>query len=81
MTQTYFRNFGSIYWFFCKQNVCVLLIILLPLDKILRFFCVVIYICIYICIQYRIIEPRIVFRKLGQFTCFLLKNLFLFITL
>ena len=58
MTQTYFRNCGSIY-FFCKKNVCVLLIILLPLDKILRFFCVVIHICIYICIQNRIIEPRI----------------------
>ena len=38
---------------FCKK--LVLLIILLPLDKILRFCCVVIYICIYICTQYRII--------------------------
>ena len=36
MTQTYFRNFGSIYLFFAKK--LILLIILLPLDKILRFF-------------------------------------------
>ena len=63
MTQTYFRNFGSIYYFFAKK--LVLLIILLPLDKIHRFFCVVIYICIYICIQYRIIEPRIFSENLG----------------
>ena len=33
MTQTYFRNFGSIYYF--KKKI----------------FCVVIYICIYICIR------------------------------
>ena len=57
MTQTYFMNCGSIYsnifqefWVnllvFCKK--IVLLIFLVPLDKILRFFCVVIYICIYI---------------------------------
>ena len=34
MTLTYFRNFGSIYYFFAKKK----LVILLPLDKILRFF-------------------------------------------
>ena len=33
MTQTYFRNFGSIYYF-CKKKL-VLLIILLPLEKII----------------------------------------------
>ena len=74
--------FGQFTSFFAKK--LVLLIILLPLDKKLRrFFCVVIYICIYICIHYRTIEPRynVFFRKLGQFTCFLQKKFFLLITL
>ena len=62
------------------QKKLVLLIILLPLDKILRFF-FVIYICIYICIQYRIIEPRIFSENWGNLLVFLLKNLFLLITL
>ena len=56
MTQTYFRNFGSIYYFFAKK---LLLIILLLLDEKLNFFVLFINISIYICIQYRLIEPRI----------------------
>ena len=68
MTQTYIMNFGSIYYFFAKKTL-VLLIILLPLDKILSF-CVVIYICIYICIQYRIIEPRIFSENWGNLLVF-----------
>ena len=35
MTQTHFRNFGSVTSFFAKKTC---FIILLPLDKILRFF-------------------------------------------
>ena len=61
-----FQEFCVNLLFFAKK--LVLLSFLLSLDKILRFFGVVIYIYIYICFQYRINEPIIFFRKLGQFT-------------
>ena len=65
MTQTYFAGILGQFTSFLQKKL-VLLIFLLLLDKILRFFCVVIYICIYICIQYRIIEPRIFSEKRPQ---------------
>ena len=46
-----FQEFWVNLLVFCKK--IVLIIFLLPLDKILTFFVLFIHICIYICIQYR----------------------------